>query len=396
MSPRRTFLLSVAAVLFGLATAGALGEILLRLFWPQRSAVTVGMFRQDPVAGYSLAPGHSNEIRVPEYRTTIRIDADGYRVPEEGASDDGEPRVLAIGDSFTFGVGVNAEAAWPEVLEQMLEEEDRPDASVRNGGVGGYGALRSARLLMGRQEEWNPDVVVHLLYVGNDLEDSEPETYLRVPRIRDGRMVAGEKGPLTRLRLQLRVRSHLYAFLRERLYDLYQRTPLAERGRYLDPVGLAVWPAEVERESWPAVQSAVLEIAAWARQRDVRYLVVLAPVKYQVRDDAWREYRARWGRPDADFDRDHAQRVMGEWLLREGIAWVDLLEGLRAAERDAPGSTYFPIDAHWTAAGHRLAAEIVRRELRDRGWIAGAPGDLPELYPPVASVPGGRSASEGS
>jgi hypothetical protein len=188
----------------------------------------------------------------------------------------------------------------------------------------------------------------------------------------------------------------LYAFLRERLYDLYQRTPFAERSRYLDPVGLAVWPEHVERATWPAVQDALREVAAWARERDVRYLVVIAPVKYQVSDEAWRDYLRRWGRPDADFERDHAQRVLGDWLTREGIAWVDLLDGFREAERAAPGSTYFPVDAHWTAAGHRLAAELVRRELRDRGWIAGGASDLPDLLPPVASLPGGGAASEAS
>ncbi|MGQ0723146.1 MAG: GDSL-type esterase/lipase family protein [Candidatus Eiseniibacteriota bacterium] len=394
MPPRRTLLLSVVTVLLGVAAACGLGEVALRFFWPQRSAASTGMFRQDPVAGYSLQPGHVDEIRVPEYRTSIRIDPQGYRVPEQGARDDGSARVLAIGDSFTFGVGVNAEDAWPEVLEQLLASEEALDASVRNGGVGGYGALRSARLLIGRQADWDPQVVVHVLYPGNDLEDSDPDGYLRTPRISDGRMVAAEKGFLTRLRFQLRVRSHLYAFLRERLYDVYQRTPLADRSRYLDPVGLAVWPEPVERAGWPAVQSAFREIAAWARERDVRYLVVIAPVKYQVSDEAWQDYVRRWGRPDSDFERDHAQRVIGDWLTREGIAWIDLLGGFRDAEREAPGSTYFPVDAHWTAAGHRLAADLVRRELRDRGWIAGAGGDLPDPFPPVASVPGGGSASD--
>jgi hypothetical protein len=354
------------------------------------------MFQQDPVAGFSLRADHRNEIRVPEYTTAIRIDSDGYRVPVEGADDDAPVRVLAIGDSFTFGVGVNAEDAWPEVLERLFASEDGLDVAVRNGGVGGYGALRSARLLLGRQAAWSPQVVVHALYVGNDLEDSNPADYLRVPRIRSGRMVAEERGFLTRTRFLLRIHSHLYAFLRERLYAVYQATPFAERSRYLDPVGLAKWPERIETSTWPAVQDAVREIATWAREHDVRYLVVIVPVKYQVDAEAWRDYRRRWSLPDSAFARDHAQQVVAEFLSREGTAYLDLLPGFRDAMRETSRSGYFPVDAHWTAQGHHLAAQLILRDLTERGWTSGTTGGLSGPGPPVASLPGGSRPSDGS
>ena len=71
------------ALVFGVVVAVAAGEGLLRLFWPQRSDVTLGMFRADPWAGYSLRPEYRNEVRLPEYRTRIHVDGDGYRVPDD-------------------------------------------------------------------------------------------------------------------------------------------------------------------------------------------------------------------------------------------------------------------------------------------------------------------------
>lgn len=390
MPPTRRFAFPVLAVLLGSVLAGLAGELLLRTAWPQRSAVTIGMFRADPGAGYSLQPGYANVVRIPEYTTDILVDDEGYRVPvrapggEAPAGDDAAAtRILAMGDSFTFGVGVDAEDAWPAVLERQLGSADDDPVRVRNGGVGGYGPLRSERLLIARQAAWEPQVVVHAVYVGNDLEDCRPETFLEIPRIADGRMLADVKSPFTRVRFWLRVHSHLYAFLRDQLYDLYQRTPFAEGLRYLDPVGLSEWPEAMRKDTLPAAVDAIRRIAGWARERDVRYLVVLVPVKYQVLDEAWAAYRKRWRLPEAAFDRDHAQRVLAEMLEAEGIEHVDLLPSFRAAS-DAR-ALYYPVDAHWTPAGHRAAAALIREAIDRRGWLTRSrTGSAP-----VASVPTG-------
>lgn len=384
MARLRRPLFAVAAVLAGVVAAVLAGEAALRLFWPQRSAVTVGMFREDPDAGYALRPDYENSIRVPEYATSLRTDADGYRIPEHGAEPaNGAVRVLALGDSFTFGVGVEAEEAWPEILEDLLNAGAAGSAAVRNGGVGGYGPLRSSRLFFARQAAWEPDVIIHAVYLGNDLEDARPKSFLRVPRIRDGRMVADEEDVITRTRFLLRIHSHLYAFVRERTWDLYQRTGLAEHSRYLDPVGLAEWPERIERESWPAAAEAIREMSHWANRNGKHYLVVLIPLKYQVLDGAWERYRARWRLPAESFDRWHAQRVVSGFLEREGIAWLDLVADLRAEDEAAKRELYFPADAHWTASGHRFAAERIGEELRRRGWAVPA-GSGPV---PVAAAP---------
>jgi lysophospholipase L1-like esterase len=400
LPPTRRIVFPVLTVALGVLLAGVAGELLLRAVWPQRSAVTVGMFRADPDAGYSLQPGYRNVVRVPEYTTDVLVDDEGYRIAaaERGAGNGGAggggpgpaaagdaisaTRILALGDSFTFGVGVDAEDSWPAILERGLGAAAEESVRVRNGGVGGYGPLRSERLLAARQAAWEPQVLVHVVYVGNDLEDCRPDTFLEVPRIADGRMVASVKSPLVRARFWLRVNSHLYAFLRDQLYDLYHRTPFAEM-RYLDPVGLAEWPEPMREETVPAAVDSIRRIAAWARERDVRYLVALAPAKYQVMDDAWSTYRKRWRLPDAAFDRDHAQRELTERLAAEGIVHVDLLPAFRAA-RDSR-AFYYPVDPHWTAAGHRAAAERIRDEILRLGWLDGSRTGRA----PVAAAPTG-------
>jgi len=386
LTPVRRRIASAALVAAGLLVALGVAELALRAFWPQRSFVSVGMFESDPEAGYRLRPGYRSEVRVPEYRTQIRIDGRGYRVPLDAPPEpEAASRILAIGDSFTFGVGVEARDAFPEVLERELDRAWPGAWTVRNGGVGGYGPLRSASHLFGSQADWEPDVVIHALYVGNDLEDPHPDTFREDPVVHNGRMVTPGRHPLLRLRLALRTRSHLYAFVRQHAYGLYVASGLARRSQYLDPMGLAEWPARVESESWPAGRDAMVAIRDWCREHGARYVVVLVPTRWQVDDAAWTDYREAWG-SDRAFDRDHAQRVVTAELAAAGVDVLDLLPLLREAVA-AGERPYFRHDTHWTARGHALAAEAIRADLEARGWI-GPSGD------PRRSVVQARDAAD--
>jgi hypothetical protein len=372
------------AAFIGIVAAAILGELLLAWFWPQRSAETVGMFEVDSAAGYRLRARYENEIRVPEYRTSIRTDTEGNRVPVDAFVDPerassvpvaGCRRLLAIGDSFTFGVGVQAEEAFPLRLEALLEARTNDAWCSMNGGVGGYGALRSARRLIASQGSFRPEILVHAVYVGNDLEDSNPETILTEPVIQGGRMGSEQFGTFGRIRRSLRIHSHLYSFLRARLYGLYLQTPLAARSQYLDPIGLAVWPESIESVTWPACQDAIRAIDGWSKSNACRYLVVLVPAKHQVDDAAWATYRRRWKLPEDAFDRDHAQRELRAFLDAEGIACCDLLPTFRASTARGE-ALYYRVDNHWTKRGQALAAERIAEELDARGWsrdrLAGA------------------------
>ncbi|HET9887538.1 MAG TPA: hypothetical protein VFR10_08495, partial [bacterium] len=273
-----------------------------------------------------------------------------------------------IGDSFTFGVGVNAEEAFPLRLEKALTKSTGMAWCARNGGVGGYGPLRSARLLATRQGEFRPEIVVHAVYVGNDLQDSNPATFLEDPHIEGGRMVSQAAGVVSRTRRYLRIHSHLYSFFRANLYDLYLASPFAAKSQVLDPIGLKDWPASIRDVTWPACAQGIREIAAWCREHRARYLVVVVPAKYQVDEAAWNVYRKRWHLPEEAFDRDHAQQVVDAFLEEEGVAMLDLLPAFREA---ADSALYFRLDPHWTANGHALAAREILRDITARGWAMG-------------------------
>jgi lysophospholipase L1-like esterase len=68
---------------------------------------------------------------------------EGFRVPDPAhLPDNGLPRIVAIGDSNTYGYGVEAESAWPEVLNRALTK-----ATVVNMGTLGYSSFQGYQTL---------------------------------------------------------------------------------------------------------------------------------------------------------------------------------------------------------------------------------------------------------
>jgi len=80
-------------------------------------------------------------------------------------------RVLALGDSFTFGVYVPNGDAWPARLESLLRlHAQRSDIEVLNAGVSGYTISDELSYYRDKGARLDPDIVI-LGFFANDLPD---------------------------------------------------------------------------------------------------------------------------------------------------------------------------------------------------------------------------------
>ncbi len=90
----------------------------------------------------------------------------GFRGPE--VRDDGSRRILAIGDSCTWGWGVPQDASYPAVLQRLLDQ--RPDGAryqVINAGIPGYTSYHGLLYLRERGLALHPSILI-LGYGFND------------------------------------------------------------------------------------------------------------------------------------------------------------------------------------------------------------------------------------
>jgi lysophospholipase L1-like esterase len=138
----------------------ALAELAARLSEP-------GAFRWYDISPYdkveNLPHVHRPRAQVQWDGTYYGINRQGWRGPEfvpTFAED--ELRVVAIGDSTTFGKGVEEAECWPRQLERALQEKLGPSRKVMvaNLGVNGYSSRDYLEVLRTQALELKPHAVV--------------------------------------------------------------------------------------------------------------------------------------------------------------------------------------------------------------------------------------------
>ena len=326
-----------------LAFSLALGEVALRCVAPQslpsqkeiRGYVIKGMYVADARAGYRLTPGFSGRLVRRGSVTDFSTNAVGLRGGEIGPKT--KPRVLALGDSMTWGWGVAQGEEWNHGVGPEVARLGGPEVEGLNGGVNGYGTANE----LARLEELGPALSPDLVLLGffpNDYADNllgATGAYT----VRDGYLfdLASEQWYrehwLTR-------HSHLWRLVTAAGETYRVRyaggVPNARPGRRLT--------AEELHEGMVLSSDYIRRMAAVTRRLGARLAVVwLPPVAYTL---------AGFRPEDIPLQRELQGRVAAA-----GILSLDLLPTLTAE----PGreGLYISGDGHFTARGHRVAGRAV-------------------------------------
>jgi lysophospholipase L1-like esterase len=275
--------------------------------------------------------------------------------------------VLALGDSFTFGIGAAEAETYPARLEARLRAAS-VNAEVLNAGAPGYGVPDE----VGWYEAWGvplrPDAIVIAPFLANDLQDAEPGSTVHVV---DGELVVGNErgGP----RRWLYYHSHLFRLLKSSLLEgaFRQRLGLAEpwarRQRRAElalygptlPAGLAAGAT--------ATEAAIARLAQLADEHHARVIAVLVPSLPQVDPRQWMALHRELGVETKGNDPRRPNRLFAAMFGRHGIAVVDPTDALAAAV--AKGErVYYARDQHLTPAGYDLLArEVALAMMREQG-----------------------------
>jgi hypothetical protein len=81
-------------------------------YWPHMSH-----FRRSDILPMELRPNGTFRLNMPEFDITVRTNDLGLR---GGPIDFSRPRIVCLGDSFTFGFGVEDQETWCAMLERMF------------------------------------------------------------------------------------------------------------------------------------------------------------------------------------------------------------------------------------------------------------------------------------
>jgi len=102
--------------------------------------------------------------------TMIKINSDGFRDREFSIHKPRDAfRIIALGDSMTFGLGLDIEDTWPKQLENKLNALNNSiNYEVLNFGVPGYNTFEEVEMFKEKGIKYNPDMIL-LGFLVNDI-----------------------------------------------------------------------------------------------------------------------------------------------------------------------------------------------------------------------------------
>jgi lysophospholipase L1-like esterase len=118
---------------------------------------------QSPGRGYELVPCASGM----GWGTNVSVNQHGFRGAEVDLDASGRTRIIALGDSVTFGNDLAYAETWPAALERELHKAGQ-SADVLNLALGGYDTMQEVATLEAIGLEFRPAHVI-LGYCVNDL-----------------------------------------------------------------------------------------------------------------------------------------------------------------------------------------------------------------------------------
>ena len=304
-----------------------------------------------PQLGYALLPSTAERWTRAHWSVHVEINADGLRDAPLSAARTASLRALAVGDSFTFGIGVEQEQTWPEVLERALAQRTGASSAVVNAGVPAYSARQMRLRALDLLEPVDPALVVAGLYARSYWRVNEPYV------VYGGTLVVSSELPRLAIAASgdLVLTSFQPGVLRD--VDVWLKGHLHLPARIFDAVGTRHWRERTiqheapDRSHWndrdyQPVLDELAQLHAALAARGIPMVLLL--VNHQDADGSFSGDELRYNEHVARFCR-----------ARD----LPLADPLARFVAEAAGRPIFrtPSDMHWTPLAHQIAAQEVMR-----------------------------------
>lgn len=325
-------LFTLLLLIFGLA------EIFLRFYYASNPENI--LYSKSYESGKGIANGVDYNFH---------LNSRGYKDTRFTEKRQGSLRILALGDSFTFG-NVPYAKTYIHLLEQKLSTLT-PELDIVNLGLPGIGLREHVAIFAREGLALHPDILLLSLFIGDDiLQSTAPKyysysyllswlnTFIKEKRQYQGRAYHPEGDYCDTCRVM--PEKDLMALQQERLF-LYRKgnrqlsKHLQHTQYYLDTI---------------------LELC---QRHNIHPVVVLLPTIMQSNPLLRKSVLAasgETGATEADWQWEQPGNLLKDYLQENNIQYIDLLQ---AFTRETGNNLYRKGDIHWNIAGHALAAELV-------------------------------------
>lgn len=281
------------------------------------------------------------------------VNARGFNDTEWSADPGDAFRIVALGDSFAFGV-VGYEQNFLTLLERDLSARLGRRVEVANLGMPSMQPVEYLQILLDDGLALRPDLVLLCLYTGNDFQPAPSRSPFDARNWR----VVGFASRLVRYAREHEFRAaptpasgapttglnapgftdEGYLQINEGMVPLLRRTSTEKVERGL-------------RENLALADAIV------ARAQPTPVAIAVLPSELQVSAALRTRVRERVHIAESDLDLDHPARATREHFASQPIPVFDLRDALTAAESIEP--TYAPRNSHWNERGNAVAAQAL-------------------------------------
>ena len=130
------------------------------------------LYEADSETGFRTASDYQRVMLDGGRSIDVRLNHVGMRGPNYGAKRPGERRVLFLGDSMTFGLGLQEDETYPAQFARQASVAWTAEVSAGNAAAPSFGPRDFAPFVRRVRAAFAPDLIVASVYIGNDFFDN--------------------------------------------------------------------------------------------------------------------------------------------------------------------------------------------------------------------------------
>lgn len=306
----------------------------------------------DKLLGWKEVPGTKGQKETSEFKYWVTINSKGFRDKEHSYASEGNPyRIVVLGDSFVWGMGVKQEDRFTEILESLLKNKGT-ESEVINLGIGGYGTDQEYLLFQSEGIKYKPNLVIMAFY-SNDFEtNTSALKHILICQKPVFRLTKAGTLKLTNVPVPEITYTKIWLMNHSSIYYLYEVFLLKSKlfRNLCIMAGLIENEERFKQQVIPLTKELLRNFLNLVKQNDSDFLVVLIP-DYRQMENIQR---------NGDFT------IIAAFIKNELKSHVLDLRDLLFKD---VGKYYYKFDQHWTPEGHRIAAEAIFNYLIENGFF---------------------------
>jgi len=280
--------------------------------------------------GFTLSSNAENTRTSSEFTYTRKTNSAGFRTKEVQPGNADEYRIMLLGDSMMFGVGVEES----DMISSLLEDHGEPGLSVYNYSVSGYNTVQELIVAKEHVDSLKPDHIILGFFIANDLI---PNAIAFIDNEGNYSTSAEMKRKIKR-----NLKEHLGLFFESTALRIVALRAYIPRLRYQIATS-----DDVISKSYALLR----EFDNLANDRDIRFSVVIMHPRDSVQGgivEDWSNSR-------------HAGQLIYSFCMRDSIDVLNIIDYMNTAEHK--NNYFFKEDGHPNKQGNAVIAEAIYKDL---------------------------------